>query len=102
MLKTIFCGLFGCMLSLCANPVYATSQPVAVITRQGQEMDGTLVIFFKQSIVDLGPAGDQIPPQGWYVGIAGPMGYSSSHVNELNWIPGNYKTMADGKKPLLS
>ncbi|WP_197344900.1 hypothetical protein [Cronobacter dublinensis] len=98
MLKNIWRSLLCCVLTLCINPVFATSQPVAVITRIGQEMDGTLVIFFKQTIVDLGPAGNQIPPQGWYVGIAGPVGYSPSHVNELNWIPGNYKTMADGKK----
>ncbi|WP_336295396.1 hypothetical protein [Cronobacter dublinensis] len=98
MLKKIFCSLFGCMLSLCAVPVFSTSQPIAVITDTWGQMDGTLTIFFKQTILDLGPAGDQIPPQGWYVGIAGPMGYSSAHVGELNWIPGNYKTMADGKK----
>ncbi|EOY5421905.1 hypothetical protein ACP6O2_002059 [Cronobacter dublinensis] len=96
MLKIFSSILCGVILSLYMSPVFATDQPVAIIEFQGSS--DKLRIHFKQMIVDLGPSGDQIPPQGWYVGIAGPIGYSPANVGELNWIPGNYKTMADGKK----
>ncbi|EOC1324718.1 hypothetical protein ACI09X_000845 [Cronobacter dublinensis] len=102
MLKIILGGLFFCFFSFYLCPVFATDQPTAIEINQDNGPNygpnDPLRIQLKQTIIDLGPAGDQIPPQGWYVGIAGPLGYSPAHVGELNWIPGNYKTMADGKK----